>query len=232
MKKLHISAGGKNLRLKNFLEESYNNIPKHVLPIPGLKSIIEKIIVDAEPEFDQFIIHANERNAHFFKSLFRNKSNVSVLIDNICNGPLGPVIRDLSNNGNISYSCAGDLVCDAIWNDVISFHKSHNLPVTILVAKSTPVPLGARFKLKGEIIDSWERVDQTDQNDLINIGYYIFNKEVIPFIKKMNSLDENNLFETLIPQKKVAAYVYNGLAFNINTPISYEKMCQFYSQKS
>jgi len=230
MKELNISAGGKNLRLRDFLSKDYGGIPKHVLPIPKLGSIIEKIILEANSEFDRILIHANNKNAYFFKALFKKETNIKICIDMICNGPLGPCIRDLKNN-ETSYSCAGDLVCDAKWKDIISFHKSHNLPVTILVAKSTPVPGGARFKLRDNIIESWERVAQTDQNDVINIGYYIFNKELLSFIKEMPLLDENNLFKTLVPQKKIAAYLYSDLAFNVNTPISYKKMCEFYSKK-
>lgn len=231
MKKLHISAGGQNLRIKDFLRSEFNDIPKHILPIPGSTSIIEKIVKDAYEDFDELIIHANSNNHFFFESLFEEKPKVQVVIDYICDGPLGPVISDLETS-DTCFACAGDLVCDATWKSFSDFHQSHSMPVSILVAKSIAVPLGAKFTVENKVITSWQRVNYSKSDNLINIGYYIIEKEVLSIIKNLARKDENSFFDALIPMSKIGGYIFPEISFNINTDISYKKMCEVYSKKA
>lgn len=233
MKCLHVSAGGKNVRLKKFLKQEFNGIPKHVLPLPQKKmTVIEAIIKNAEKYFDKIIIEANNFNVCFISPLFYHKVKVLTVIDNICSGPLGPTVRELHRRKKRIYGCAGDYYCDFSWYDFEKFHDSHDLPVSILISKSVPAPKGAKFNLNKTHVKSWERVKMTKKTDLINIGVYIIDpsEDILKETKKMTWHKEDVFFDKLIQKKLLAAYNPGGIGFNINTPVIFKSLCQSLNQ--
>lgn len=235
MKKLLISAGGNNLRIKDLLEDDFHGIPKHILPLPGKGlTVIETIVLNARGHFDCVQVESNDNNIFFISPLFyKNLDLVRTVIDDFGSGPLGPVIRNLQQSGERTYGCAGDFYCDFRWQDFEDFHNSHDLPASILVAESVPAPGGARFNLNGNSrITSWERVEQTDQQDLINIGVYIIDPcpEVLALTAEMTHHKEDAFFDLLIAKGLLAAFNPGGLGFNINTPIIYQQLCRALSQ--
>jgi len=233
MKTLYVSAGGNNTRLKNFLKENFNNIPKHILPLPTKRlTIIETIIENASNHFDRIIIEANSQNIIFISPFFFNLLKVKTVIDNICSGPLGPIIRILQEKKERVYGCAGDYYCNFSWADFENFHNSHNMPVSILVSKSVPTPKGAKFNVNSGKIMSWERVECTSGNELINIGGYIIDpaEKILKAIREITWHKEDVFFDLLIKHGFIGAYDPGGIGFNINTPIIYKSLCHALNQ--
>lgn len=235
MKTLLISAGGSNTRIKKLLNDDFHGIPKHILPLPGKGlTVIETIVLNARGHFDRIQLESNDHNIFFISPLFfANLDLVHTVIDDVGSGPMGPIIRHIQNTGERTYGCAGDFYCNFRWQDFEDFHDSHDFPVSILVAKSVPAPQGARFNLNGSNqISSWERVDETSSNDLINIGVYIVDPtpEVLTLTAKMTHHKEDIFFDLLIANNLLAAFNPGTLGFNINTPIIYKQLCKALSQ--
>lgn len=235
MKKLIISAGGKNTRIKNYLVDRFSDIPKHILPLPKYNTtVLEKIVRDALSFFSEIVITTNENNYVFIRSLFSHYVNVSIVIDKICNGPLGPMFRELILKKETVYACAGDFFCNFSWKKFNDFHASNDSDISILIAKSMPTKDGARF-IKGDInkIQSWERVTITNTNDWINIGCYIVkpNEALIDAIEKMPFAKEDIFFDYFIPKGNISGFDPGEISFNINTPGNYEALCAYIENK-
>jgi NDP-sugar pyrophosphorylase family protein len=235
IKKLIISAGGENKRMKNFLLQQFNGIPKHLLPIPGKRSIIEEIVKRAENYFQKIIISANEKNKKFFQKIFRNSKKVYVVIDKFLTGPLGPICRELLRTKKRTYGCAGDFYCEFDWKEFEEFHSNHSNPVSILVAPSVSVPDGAYFEIekKTNKVISWKRRERTKEFDIINMGAYIIDptSEVLNIISTIKYHKEDVFFDLFVPKGLIYAYNPNKIGFNINVPATYEKMCSFLKEK-
>ena len=235
MKTLLIAAGGNNTRIRDLLEADFHGIPKHILPIPGKGlTVIEAIVLGAREHFDQISIESNDSNIFFISPLFfGGLTIVKTVVDGFATGPMGPVIRQLQQSQQRTYGCAGDFYCDFRWKDFEDFHDSHDLPASILVARSVPAPQGARFNLNGtHRVNSWERVERSEPDDLINIGVYIVDPipEILELTAEMAHHKEDVFFDLLIARGLLAAYDPGNLGFNINTPIIYQEMCRALGQ--
>lgn len=234
MKKLIVSAGGKNTRIKNYLENRFFGIPKHILPLPKYNTtLLEKIVRDALPFFSEIVITTNENNFVFIKSLFNHYANVVVIIDRITNGPLGPLFRELLEKKEVVYACAGDFFCNFSWKKFNDFHYANKKDISILVAKSEPTKDGARFILENNIVKSWERVNTTMASDRINIGCYIINPNpnILSGLESLPKAKEDDFFDFFIPKGDIAGFDPKKMGFNVNTPSNYEALCNFIEGK-
>jgi len=229
MKTLIVSAGGNSTRIKSLLTEKFNGIPKHILPLPQKSTIIEEIVNNALSFFDKVVISVNDENKNFIKALIGNHDQVDVVVDSLCTGPLGPMIREVLDKNDTVYGCAGDFYCEFEWDDFISFHEGNHSSISILVSKSLAVPEGAKFIVKDGLVTDWERTSHTDDSDLINIGAYIItpNSELLSEIQTLSKHKEDNFFNTFIPNKKVFAFNPGGIGFNVNVPRVYYELCNY-----
>lgn len=235
MKKLHICAGGKGTRFGYSLDDEKASFPKHLLPVPGKKSIVEKIINDGADFFDSFLVHASKTNRPFFDSLFYSQKSIPVRTDKLMTGPLGPIVRALKESGERQFGVAGDMVCEFSWSEFLSFHESHQCPVSILIAKSCTVPRGARFLREGKLITDWERVPHTVNGDFINMGGYIIDDSINQLLESLPRHKEDLFFDLMIKEGLLAGYTPTEeegfLGFNLNNFSTYAEMCKYYSLK-
>lgn len=225
-KKLIISAGGKNERMKDFLLEYFDGVPKHLLLLSKRKTIIEEITRSAQRYFEKIIISSNIENKFIFQRIFKNSNKVAIEIDKFLTGPLGPICRELLKTKKRVYGCAGDFFCQFSWKEFDKFHNSHTKPISILIAPSFSMSDGASFTLEKDIIVSWKRVKRTKNFDLINIGAYIIDPypQVIKIISTIEYYKEDIFFDLFVPYRLVCGYNPNKIGFNINTPETYKKL--------
>lgn len=235
MKKLVIMAGGECSRIGDFLKKNFKKIPKHILPLPGKhRTLIEAIIYNSIDEFDEIIIEANYQNAIFFKSIFNGNKKIIVEIDDVHSGPLGPIARKINEQERI-YACAGDMFCEFSWKFFEDFHNSHEKPISLLIARSAPAPKGARFFKDNNNNLCWERVQNTTNNDFINIGAYIIDShpKILEIFNEMNKKrsiikhKEDNFFDLGIKNNLVCAYNPKIIGFNVNVPDVYLKLYNY-----
>jgi len=235
MKQLIVIAGGECSRIRDFLKENFQKIPKHILPLPGKHgTLVEAVVYNSVDNFDEIIIEANYQNAIFFKSIFNGNKKIITEIDEIHSGPMGPIARKIRGQKRV-YACAGDMFCEFSWKLFENFHNSHDKPISILVAKSIAVPKGARFFKDQNNNLCWERVEYTTNNDFINIGAYIIDNnpkvlEIFDEMKKKKSIikhKEDSFFDLGIKNNIVCAYNPKIIGFNINVPAAYLELYNY-----
>jgi len=232
-KELVISAGGKSSRIRSFLDQQSEGMPKHLLNLPNQHHfLLGRIIESARNYFESIRVSASSENIHFLQPVFESSHGVRVEVDQFCSGPLGPLVRSLLEGRERAYGCAGDFYCQFSWKEFERFHDSHERSISILVAQSAPTKNGAKFNLNNQCIDSWERLGQTNGEDLINIGAYIidYDKKIIPFLESMQHHKEDPFFDELIPLGHIAGYNPGVLGFNVNTYETYVQLCQYLSR--
>jgi len=230
---LFVSAGGKSSRIRPYLETEIEGRPKHLLPIPGGDFLLGAIVRNGESFFDRIIISTSPETDEHIRPAFSDKPNVISDVDQFRTGPLGPMLRALSERQNTTYGCAGDYYCDFSWVEFKSFHDQQRKPVTILLAKSSPTTEGATFKVESGNVTGWERVNATTAEDRINIGAYIveYDKVTKPFFKAMTYHKEDPFFDFLISRGLVAGFDPEVLGFNINTFETYIAACDSITTK-
>ncbi len=229
---LEIIAGGENTRIRNFMKIFHNDLPKHLLPIPGSgHTLLSKLVADSELFFENVQIHAAAHNAEIFRDVFRKQGNVSIVEDINRNGPIEPIIKSLKSNKTV-YACNGDSYYPIDWSDFNKFHKSHNLPVSTLIARSVSVPNGAVITTSGHKVVNWSRVSETTETDYINVGFYIFDKrpEIDLLFRSKSQKSDEEFFGTLAKENLLAAYKGCELGFNVNHSETYLEMRNLISQ--
>ncbi len=227
MRRLHISAGGTNTRLKDFISKNYGTLPKHLLPIPAPEgNLLGQIMRDAEMYFSRMTVWVGKHNIREFLPLVPRYQSATYVADQYMTGPLGPLVRHTLQHKVRSYGCAGDLYCKFEWGVMEQFHEQHGCPITILLAPSVPVTDAAVFDCadSGKVVD-WSRRDSHD-GDLINIGAYIIDPtpEVLQMLEGLDSHKEDSFNDAAIRRGLMAGYVPGSIGFNVNTYTSYEQL--------
>jgi len=230
MRELHISAGGTNTRLQDYIKANFGKLPKHLLPIPTPEgTILGQIMRDAESHFGRITAWTGSHNIADFLPLVQKHQRAKYVVDQHMTGPLGPLIRQTMQQGTRSYACAGDFYCQFSWEDMERFHDGHSRPITILLDHSVPSADAAVFNLTADDgVAGWCRRDSAEA-DLINIGAYII--DPTPEVREMlNGLDrhkEDPFNTAAIDRGMLAGYVPDSMGFNVNTSSSYEHLLTY-----
>lgn len=228
---IHIAAGGKGTRIREGMDSwgFQPGFPKHLLPTGTGETLLGRIVNQAL-EIGHPAIYANYDNVRAIGESTDIHPSVTLSIARNCNGPLSPLVHDITRTRERTFACAGDFWADFKWGDFLGFHMSHDTPVSILVGPSVPTYEGARFKVHEEsgLVESWERVDHTTPEDLINIGAYIVDPEKL-VLRKLQDLHEHKedfFNDTMIEAGLMSAYVLDSTAYNVNNPQVYAELIQ------
>ena len=229
MKKLAISAGGHSSRIAERL--SVVGLPcKHLLPLGNTaQTILGKIVADAWSSFDSIEVFVNSENFYEIEKALKPYQKASVILDEVMDGPLGPLSRVDSHDGK-AFCAAGDLFTNVTWAEFEEFHDSHELPVSILTARSNPMRKAATFTSSNGIVERWVRKPLSEKDDYINIGMYIINEqsEAFEILTRMEIKKEDAFFEAMIDRRLLSAYTAKGLSYNINDDRSYQAVCMLH----
>ena len=230
---LHISAAGNNLRIRRYMIEHYNDMPKHFLPIPNSNhTLISHIVEQGLEHFGDVLIHVGAHTFDWFFYSFLENPRVNIVVDNDLTGSMGPAARALEFSDRV-FACAGDFYCPFSWSEFVKFHESHDAPASILVSKSCPVPRGATFRLDGYDVVEWERPKMTNERQLLNISCYIFDHDpaILEIGREYELHKEDTFFTELSKGRKLAAYVCEEKGFNVNHKETYLSMKKFVSER-
>ncbi len=222
---IHVAAGGNGTRIREGM--GYMGFPpefpKHLLPTGEGETLLGRIVRQCL-EIGHVAIYANYDNVRHIGESSDIDQKTSLLIARNFNGPLTPLIRDITRTGERTYACAGDF-----WADFADYHRSHDRPVTILVGPSVPTREGARFNVGDDgTVKSWERVERTTSSDLINVGAYIVDPEklVMKLFSELAWHKEDPFNDAMIKHDLMAAYVLDSTAYNVNNPSVYAALVQ------
>lgn len=228
---IHIAAGGNGTRIREGMDSwgFQPGFPKHLLPTGTGETLLGRIVNQAL-EIGHPAIYANYDNVRAIGESTDIHPSVTLSIARNCNGPLSPLVHDITRTRERTFACAGDFWADFKWGDFLGFHMSHDTPVSILVGPSVPTYEGARFKVNEDngLVESWERVEYTTSEDLINIGAYIVDPEKL-VLRKLQDLErhkEDDFNDTMIESSLMSAYVLDGTAYNVNNPQVYAELIQ------
>lgn len=233
---VHVSAGGNGTRIREGMEYLgfSPGFPKHLLPTgDGVETLLGRIVRQAS-KLGHVAVYSNYDNVRFIGESTDIDPNISLQIARGFNGPLTAMINDINRTNDRSFACAGDFWADFEWSNFAKFHEQHDMPVSILVGPSVPTHEGARFKVGDDNkVNSWERVERTTDQDLINIGAYIVDPEklVLRKLRELTWHKEDPFNDTMIKDGLMAAYVLNTPSYNVNNPEVYAALVQDVSQR-
>lgn len=233
-----ISAAGQATRIRDWMIASGlpENAPKSALMSGAGESLLGRISRQAM-EIGHPVIYGNYDTMRGLGELPDLPRDVDLVVNRNITGPLGPIYLDALRTGRQSYMAAGDFWADFSWAEFKDFHNSHDRPASILVAPSVAAKQGARFNLSATgMVESWERVEETTEDDLINIGAYIIdgnNKDMLSIVRQLNreTHKEDPFNDILIASGALAAFVANGRAFNANSGQIYEALVEYSRDK-
>lgn len=228
-----ISAAGQGSRIRSAMNEMgfANNMPKSLLPSGNGETLLGRICRQAE-EIGHVKVYVNYDHVKTIGECKDIPKNISLLINRNIYGPLGPLYLDLMQTKKRSFMAAGDFWADFKWKEFLDFHESHDKPVSILIGPSVATVGGARFNVNEDnSVISWERVDNTTSEDLINIGAYIVDPEKAVMKKLSKLIEDKNHKEdpfndALIKDGLMAAYVLSKKAYNVNNIEVYKSLLE------
>ena len=234
-----ISAAGQGSRISAWMIESEGyrpGMPKSSLRTAQNESLMGRVVRQAIEVGDIRIV-ANYKSIEFIGKDPDLPRDVILEINRNITGPLGPIYLDVLKTKKQSYMVAGDIWAEFRWSDFIDFHNSHGNPVSILLAKSTPVNKGAIFIVNaaGSVL-SWKRVKRTAEADYINIGAYIIdghNAKIRQMVANLNAMThmESAFNDAMIQAGFMSAYCLDCPAFNINESETYMAMLEHSKNK-
>lgn len=218
-----ISAAGQGSRIRSAMNEMGfpNDMPKSLLPTGTAETLLGRITRQAS-EMGRVMVYVNYDHARIIGEHEDMPSDISLLINKNIYSALGPIYLDLLRTGKRSLMAAGDFWAEFEWSDFLRFHESHNKPVSILVGPSVSTYEGAKFHVADDgTVTSWERVERTTSQDLINIGAYIIDPEkavmeTVQTLHERKDHKEDPFNDAMIKAGLMAAYVLKDTAYNVN----------------
>lgn len=233
-----ISAAGQGSRIRNAMDEmGYpKDMPKSLLPTGTGETLLGRIVRQAS-EMGHVMVYVNYDHIRTIGEHEDMSPDISLLINRNIYSALGPIYLDLLRTGKRSLMAAGDFWADFNWSDFLRFHESHNKPVSILVGPSVPTNEGAKFNVADDgTVTSWERVDKTTSDDLINIGAYIIDPEkavleTVRTLHEKKNHKEDPFNDAMIKAGLMAAYVLKDTAYNVNNIDVYKALLKGITEK-
>ncbi len=221
-----IMAGGKGKRLDPFTKI----LPKPLIPIDD-KPVIE-VIMDSFRKygFNKFIIALNYK-AEMIKMYFAENPNnyqIEYIQEKDFLGTIGALslIKEKLGDTFIVSNC--DVVIDANYDDLLSYHKQNNNQITILgVSRNINIPYGI-LNMKNERADFEEIIEKPDYHFIVNSGVYVLEPEVVDLIPKNQQIDMPDLL-VLAKKKgfKIQVYPVNCSWFDIGEWGEYKKAIEY-----
>jgi len=193
-----IMCGGFGKRLSPIT----NRIPKPMINIDGkpmLELIIKKFIDEG---FTDFILSVNYLK-NKIKNYFQNGKKWNIKISYIEEKkPLGTIgslslINSLKNDFFV-VNC--DVVTNLKFQELLSFHKSHQADATVGANIIEQINSFGQITTKGLEIKKFE--EKPVEKKYFNAGIYVFNKNVLKFLKKNQFKDAPDLINILIKNNK------------------------------
>ena len=201
-----VVAGGYGKRLRPITEI----IPKALVPIqdkPILQIIIESFQKNFDTKFlfslgykseliESYLSILNSRMNLKYKSYIEKKQLGTI-------GALSLMHKQLPENFFIT-NC--DILINANYDEIFQFHLKNKASLTLIASqKLIQIPYGVcEFDKKGKLKKFKEK---PEFEQLINVGFYVANKNILNFLKNKRKLDINELIDLLKKNnKKIVVY--------------------------
>ena len=195
-------SGGKGTRMREMTE----NLPKPMVPIGG-KPVLDHLI-EIFSLFGNFeFIICTGYLGDSIKSYFSNRENVKVIdtgMETPTGGRLYNVADHLNDNFIVTY---GDGLANVNIKNLMDFHLNHENTGTITVSNPTSRFGLVKFDNDALVTDFIEKPKLT--KDYVNIGFMVFNKNFINYLKE-DSILETEPLVNLSNDRELRAFIHNG----------------------
>ncbi len=216
-----ILAGGKGTRLKPYTAV----FPKPLMPI-GDKPVLEIIILQLVEHGFNEIIMAVGHLAELIITFFGDGSKYGVRIkysrENKPLGTIGPLALIKEDLNDTFLMMNGDVLTSLDYSKLVKYHRNNNTIATIALTKrSVKIDFGVtEVDSKGNII-KW--IEKPSIDYLVSMGIYVFEPEILEYVKPNEYMDLPDLIKQLIVDGKVKGYISNDYWLDIGRPDDYEK---------
>ena len=222
-----IMAGGEGARLDPFTKI----LPKPLIPV-GEKPIIELIMDNFRKHgFNKFLISLNYR-AEMIKMYFSENPNnyqIDYVQEKKFLGTVGSLslIKSKLRDTFILSNC--DIIIDANFDSLLSYHKENKNKVTILaVMRHIRIPYGV---LKMQNADLDELIEKPEYHFIVNSGIYALEPNIIDLIPENEPMDMPDLL--LLAKKKgfkIQVYPMSCSWFDVGEWEEYKKAMEYMSK--
>ncbi len=227
VKKAVILAGGKGTRLKPLTLE----IPKPLVTVHD-RTLIEHLFDLFKRHGVKDIVLSVGYKADKIKEVIGNGKKFGVNVDYLVEkeplgtaGPLRLAKEELQETFIVTNS---DELKDIDLTDMYRYHKESGALATIaLTTVDDPSAYGVA-EMKGNFILRFVEKPAKDEapSNLINSGLYMFEPEVLDYIKEGFTNLEKDVFPVLAQEGKLAGYAFSGQWLNTGTLELYEQAIQ------
>jgi mannose-1-phosphate guanylyltransferase/phosphomannomutase len=220
-----ILAGGKGLNMRPFTFE----MPKGLFPVGGkpiLEHIIELLRLSEVRDVIFSIGHLGEKIKDHFGDGSRFGVKITYVTEDKEAGTGGALLLAKKHLKNDTFLVLhGDIMIDLNVSDFVCFHKEQGTAATIALTSVVDPSKFGEVVLNGtkvvRFIEKPEKGRQTSQ--LINSGFYVFNKEIFEYIPKAMPSFIEDIFPKLAEAKQLSGFLFAGRWVDIGTPASYER---------
>ena len=204
-----ILCGGKGVRLRPLT----NDTPKPLIHIDN-KPILSHVIKHLRSHGIKKFVIATGYQSNKIKE-FMEETYVDLDYKLVDSGDVGILarVKDCIKGINSDFLlCYGDTISDINLTDLVKFHRKNSESVTI---SSFPImiPFGVMEVDENNNVKSFN--EKPILQNVMNIGYYYFNKEDYGMIDRNNGIIE--LLNLLIKSQSLKCYKHNGIHITINT---------------
>ena len=201
VKQVVLLAGGKGTRMRELTE----TIPKPMVDIGGMPVLEHLIKIFQNFSEFEFLLSTGYKT-EIIEEYFKNHENVKVIntgLETNTGGRVYKLSEYLNEEFIVTY---GDGLANVNISNLINFHNNHGNLATITVTNPQ-----SRFGLV-EFSDSslvTNFIEKPKLDGYINIGFFVFKKEVLNYLNDSSVLETNPLIN-LSKDKKLYAYKHNG----------------------
>ena len=223
-----ILAGGKGTRLAPLTEV----IPKPLVPIGG-KPILEIVLMQLQHCGFRRITLAVGYMADLIQAYFQDGAKWGVQLDySFESTPLGTAgpLALIDGLDKTLLVMNADVMTNLDYRELIGFHKAHGAVATIgAYQREVSIDLGViitngKYRVK-------DYIEKPKITHLVSMGVYIFEPQVLQFIKGQNYLDFPDLVKILIAQNlPVNYYLFEGYWLDIGRHDDYRQAAEEYEK--
>jgi len=225
-----ILAGGKGVRLYPYT----SILPKPLMPIdnyPILEIVIRQLKKSGFNEITICVGHLSSLIKAYFGSGDKLGVKIKYSEEEMPLGTAGPLslIKDLDENFLLMN---GDILTNLDYKDMFEKHKKSNNIASIAICKrKAPISLGIiKLDRNKTVIDY---IEKPNLIHYVSMGIYVFNREILKYIKKNTFLNLPDLIKILINKKEeINSYLFKGKWLDIGREEDYKKAVEIFKKNS
>jgi NDP-sugar pyrophosphorylase family protein len=216
-----VLAGGRGMRLAPYTSV----LPKPLMPV-GDQAILEVVVGQLEEAGIRDIHFCVGYLAHLIEAVLENRENghvkVSYVRERTALGTAAP-LQLVEGLDSTFMAMNGDVLTTLDYRELVKYHREQGNLLTIATHKrSIKIDYGMMH------LDVTSRVRGFEEKPEIvspvSMGIYVMEPEVLDYIPKGQYFDFPDLIQALLADgRRVGAYLYDGLWFDIGRKEDYER---------